>query len=68
MLSPVDGLKRLVVWGPDPLIVQLPDTQVQAIQMEYLIEANVSSLQEVIKVLHANLEYVVKKLQTPRRP
>ena len=67
MLSPVNGLKRLVVWGPDPMILQLPPSHVNELELEILIQSNPSVLADVISVLRANIEFVVQKMNQTKK-
>ena len=67
MLSPVNGLKRLVIWGPDPMILQLPSERVTELEMEIFIQSNTNALVEVVNVLRTNLEYVVQKFTANKR-
>ena len=62
MLSPVNGLKRLVIWGPDPMILNLPAVKTSELELEILIQSNPHVLADVIGVLRANIEFVVQKL------
>lgn len=67
MLSPVADGWRLVVWGPDPLLVVLPSEPVTQLELELLIQASPASLNEVITALRTNLDAVVQRLHAPRR-
>ena len=62
MLSLVGGIKRLVIWGPDPMLLQLPREACSELHLEVLVQANPNALNEVIAVMKGNVEFLIQKL------
>lgn|GEM_PF-1131562 len=62
MLSLVGGLKRLVIWGPDPLLVYLPKEVCTSLELEILVQTHTNALNEVVAALKGNLEFLIQKL------
>ncbi len=67
MLGPVEGMRRLVIWGPEPMLLQLPTNNVYELEIEILIQSNANALAEVITVLKGNLEFVVQKFNQAKQ-